>query len=55
MKISKFSKMSSADLEAYQPRTEDECEALSKEMEFREWCKDQEEDPETQTLGNPTR
>ena len=48
MKNPRFSKMSSAELQAYQPRTQDECEALSKENEFREWCKEHEEEPENE-------
>jgi hypothetical protein len=48
MKKSKFWKMSSAKLEAYCPRTQDECEVLSEEKDFREWCKENEEDPENE-------
>jgi hypothetical protein len=48
MKNSKFSKMSSAELETYQSRTQDECEELSKEKEFRDWCKEHEEDFESE-------
>ena len=48
MKISKFGKMSSTDLESYQPRSQDECEALTAEKDFREWCKENEEDPENE-------
>jgi hypothetical protein len=48
MKISKFGKMSSTELEAYQPRSQDECEALVAEKDFREWCKENDEDPENE-------
>lgn len=38
--------MSSEQLETYKPCTQDECEAVSEEQEFREWCKECELDPE---------
>jgi hypothetical protein len=48
MKLSKFSKMSSSELEAYQSRTQDECEALTAELDFRSWCKENDEHPENE-------
>lgn len=48
MKIPKFGKMSSTELEAYRPRSQDQCDALAAEKDFREWCKENEEDPENE-------
>jgi hypothetical protein len=43
--------MSAKEFEAYHPRTEEEFgelqELAEKRQEFREWCKENEEDPET--------
>ena len=48
MKNPQFHKMSSDELATYQPRSQDEGEALVKERDFREWCQEHEEDPENE-------
>ena len=40
--------MSPTELEAYDPRTEKESDALLAERKFREWCADNDEDYENE-------
>jgi hypothetical protein len=40
--------MSAAQLQAHLPQDTDEAEELSDELEFREWCKANNEDPENE-------
>jgi hypothetical protein len=49
MKRNKFWTMSENDLAAYQPKSQDECEARAEELEFRQWCKKCEIDPEDES------
>lgn len=46
MQNSKFHKMSPAELEAYQPRDQDDHEAYIHEKDFRQWCVENEENYE---------
>jgi hypothetical protein len=47
--------MSSAELEAFRPRSQDECEALSKEMEIVDLCKENGENPDDEDVRDPYR
>jgi hypothetical protein len=42
--------MSSAELEALRPRSQDEGDALSKELEIVELCKENDEDPDNEDV-----
>lgn len=44
----KFWKMSATELAAYHSRSQNELEFLTQEKEFREWCRDNEEDYENE-------
>lgn len=44
---SKFQKLSDAELLAYSPSSDAEFEDYQAEAGFREWCKENEEDPST--------
>ena len=48
MKTPNFLKMSDAELASYTCQSQEEAEALSKEQDFREWCKENEIDPDEQ-------
>jgi hypothetical protein len=51
MKNPKYREMSNEEFEGYSPQhTEEAVEAHQKEVEFREWCKEQEEDPQNENI-----